>query len=128
MSTAEKINILDALSFQIERAKEEERKAREDRIKYEKKLLDALNSQKIEGSETTNTDYYKITTKFSITRSLDKDAIKKLTQQQFEKCFKYEPKLVLSDYRKLSNEDKVSIADCITEKPSKPSITVERLQ
>lgn len=131
-STERAIN-LDQLAYALEQAKADEERARGARIAAETALLDAIGVEG-EGSKTHKTDFYKITTKASINRSIDRAAFEQVQANAparvVESVFRLKPELNLSAYKELQKLDPATfaiVATCVTEKPGKPSVSIERI-
>lgn len=125
---------IDELAFALELAKAGEERARNARIAAELALLDAIGAPENEGTHTEITDFYKISIKQAINRTIDKDALEQVQANApdavVRSVFRYKPELNLSAYRELQKLDPATfaiVAICVTEKPSKPSVSIERI-
>lgn len=117
---------IDELAYKLELAKKLEASAKLDRIKAEENLISALSIKKDEGTVSKSTDYYNVSLKFSLSRTLDDEKVYQLSDEHFDLCFKNKPSLILKEYRSLSDDELLIISDCITEKPAKVSVSVSR--
>lgn len=124
---------LDQLAYTLEQAKAEEERARGARIAAETALLDAIGVEG-EGSKTHKTSYYKITAKSAINRTIDRAVFEQVQanapDRVIESVFRLKPELNLSAYKELQKLDPAMfaiVATCVTEKPGKPSVSIERI-
>lgn len=124
---------LDQLAYALEQAKADEERARGARIDAEKALLDAIGVEG-EGSKTHKTSYYKITVKAAINRTIDRAVFEQVQanapDRVVESVFRLKPELNLSAYKELQKLDPATfaiVATCVTEKPGKPSVSIERI-
>jgi phage baseplate assembly protein W len=125
---------LDDLLYQWALTKKAERDAAKARVDVEEQIL-ALVGSKPEGSETHETEYYRITVTGNVRRSVDAAALaavqSEIPQAIFDRVFKYEPKLDLREMRYVQNNEPgiySTIAQAITAKPGKPTIKVEEVR
>lgn len=82
----------------------------------------------IEGSKTTSGSLYKVTVNSPISRRIDKKAIAKAgLDSDIAKAFDYEPKLNLSNYRAMLQDDKLALklSDFVTESQGKQSVKID---
>ncbi len=105
-------------------AKAKEAAAKAERLKVEKELLEVANPTKLEGTETTATDGFKISVTSKLTRKLDIDAYASLELPENMQFVDYTPKINLKNLRMLERIDPNLVAKCVTVKPAKPSIKV----
>lgn len=129
----ERAKTIDELAYDYEMAKQA--------VAYAKTQLDAAEAAlvaavpcELEGSLTTEGDYYRVVTTGRLIRTID---VKKLDEIRalvpaaiFSRVFKFSPELSVRDYRFVENNEpeifKV-IAEAVTAKPGKTGLKVERL-
>lgn len=108
-------------------AKEDERKAIEHRRALDKMIVDMMPKQD-EGSVTENTGDYKITATYKLDRKIDTTALQldwaKLPAKATE-AIKWKADLSVTQFRGLSEQDKLSLSPYITTKPASTSVSVE---
>lgn len=124
---------IDELAYDYEMAKQAVAYAKTQLDQAEAALVAAVPCE-LEGSLTTESDFYKITTTGKLTRTLDE---KKLAEVQaavptgvYERVIRYKPELSIRDYRYLENNEPEFfrvLAEAVTTKPAKTSVKVERL-
>lgn len=124
---------LDELAYDYETAKQGVEFARQQLDDAERALLASVPVE-LEGSTTTATEFYKITTTGKLTRTLDPDALAQVRvvvpDAVFLRVIRFKPELSLRDYRYLEANEPAfyrAFADCITTKPAKTAIKVERV-
>ena len=115
-------------------AKNTERCATEARIRAELELL-ALCPAKPEGSMTTRTDGYKVTTTGVVNRSVDQAALaairSAIPEALFDQAVRYKPELITAGVRNLQLNEPATyavLAQAFTAKPGKTSVVVERVE
>jgi len=120
---------LDELATLWRQTKAAEEQHRKDRVGLEEAMLHIV-SAKEEGSETTKTDHYKITTTARMIRSMDWkkwDTVKDSVAENLRPV-KMKPELDVTGCKYLAdNEPDVwrVVAQCITTKPGKVGFKVE---
>lgn len=127
-------NQLDELAYQLEVARAAEAAARDHRIACEEAIIAAVGVRD-EGSQTTKTAFYKVTTKGSLLRSLDEKAWREIRDQVpdaiADQVVTYKPSLSAAGVKFIElNEPQLYrlIARAITVKPGKAAVSVERNQ
>jgi hypothetical protein len=124
---------IDRLALDLELAKEEETKARNTRLAAEDALIAAIGL-KDEGTNTTKTDWYKVSVTQSLDRKLMPDFAERLDALDpaiFCTLIKMKPEVSVSELKRLAtaNPDAYRLAcSAIVTKPSKPSVKVERIE
>jgi hypothetical protein len=127
------MNNLDQLAYALEMAKQHENEARNTRLAAEDALIAAIGL-KDEGTQTTKTDWYKVSVTQSLTRSLTPDFAERLDALDpaiFCTLIKMKPEVSVSELKRLAtaNPDAYRLAcSAIVTKPSKPSVKVERIE
>lgn len=138
-ATATNVHRLPALlEYAAERliqAKAAEQVANHARLVAELEVLDLLGELDGEGTTKFEAGNYKLTIRTSMTRTVDKDVLAQVAPNIPEaiakRVFRWKPELDLKELRYLqSNEVELYglIAQAITMKSAKPSITVERAE
>lgn len=138
-ATATNVHRLPALlEYAAERliqAKAAEQVANHARLVAELEVLDLLGELDGEGTTKFEAGDYKLTVRTSMTRTVDKDVLAQVAPNIPEaiakRVFRWKPELDLKELRYLqSNEVDLYgiVAQAITMKPAKPSITVERAE
>lgn len=82
----------------------------------------------VEGSKTTSGSLYKVTVNSPISRRIDKKAIaKKGLDSDIAQAFEYEPKLNLSNYRAMLQDEKLALklSDFVSESQGKQSVKID---
>lgn len=82
----------------------------------------------IEGSKTTTGTLYKVTVNSPISRRIDKKAIKASgLSDDIASAFEYEPKLNLSNYRAMLQDEKLALklSDFVTESQGKQLVKID---
>lgn len=97
----------------------------------EAELADLVGSKE-EGSMSGSFGDYRVVTTARLNRSLVKnvgvcDVAKVIGDEAAAKLFKVRHELVVSEYRKLTPQQRYGLAPLITAKPSKLSVKVERI-
>ena len=130
---AQRAKTIDELAYEYEVAKQGVAFAKAQLDKAEAELLASVPAE-LEGSLTTESDFYKVTTTGKLTRTLDEAKLAQvqsvLPQGIFERCIRYKPELSIRDYRYLENNEPEFfrvLAEAVTTKPAKTSVKVERL-
>ncbi len=124
----------NALSY----AKAREKIETEARLRAESGLLELLRHCETiptEGTVTTTHGQFKIAVRCSINRTIDRDALCQIAptvpEEVAKRLFRWKPELDLKELRYLeSNEPAIYalVAQAITAKPAKPSISVEAVE
>lgn len=116
-------------------AKAAEQQAQQARLVAELEVLDLLGEIDGEGTTKFEAGNYKLTVRTSMNRTVDKDELARIAPQVPEaiakRLFRWKPELDLKELRFVqSNEPELYglIAQAITMKSAKPSITVERVE
>lgn len=116
-------------------AKAAEQAAQQRRLVAELEVLDLLGEINGEGTTHVEDGNYKLTIRTSMTRTVDKDVLAQVAPNIPEaiakRLFRWKPELDLKELRYLqSNEVELYgiVAQAISMKPAKPSITVERAE
>lgn len=124
---------LERAAERLLKAKAAEQAAQQLRLVAELEVLDLLGEIEAEGTTHVEDGAFKITVRCSMNRTVDKEMLKEIAPRIPEaigkRLFKWEPKLDLKELRYIqSNEIELYgvIAQAITMKSAKPSITVER--
>ena len=139
MTTATNVHRLPTLlEYAAERliqAKAAEQVANHARLVAELEVLDLLGELDGEGTTKFEAGDYKLTVRTSMTRNVDRDVLCQIAPNIPEaiakRVFRWKPELDLKELRYLqSNEVELYglIAQAITMKSAKPSITVERTE
>ena len=87
---------------------------------------------KDEGTQSFNTDNYKISTTGKINRTVDAKKVEEIAQQLpeplYNRLFKFKPSLDLKEYRYIENNEpqyhKI-VSRAVTAKPAKPTLKIE---
>ena len=128
-----KTKSLDELAYDLEVAKSALTIAKQQVEDAEAALLEAVPTP-LEGSETSETQFYKITTTGKLNRALDAERLPavqgRIPAAIFDRVIKFKPELSLRDLRfvEANEPDLYAIfAEAITTKPAKTAVKVERL-
>ena len=111
-------------------AKEDERKAIEQRRNLDKMLVEML-PKKDEGSVTEKDGQYKITASFKMDRKVDADKLAEIwgyLDEHAQKAFKWKADVSVSELRKVQEfepDTYAKLAEVITTKPASTSVSVE---
>lgn len=135
MTTQTEMAALEGACLELEVAKEMEAQATATRIHAEQRLLALGVALRPEGSVTTIIRDWKIVTTGRVNRNIDDavlDAIRAdVPSALFDRAIRYKPSLVLDGLRYLQNNEPDTyavLAQAITAKPGKPSVTIERVE
>ena len=127
--------LLEYAAERLIQAKAAEQQANHARLVAELEVLDLLGELDGEGTTKFEAGDYKLTVRTSMTRNVDKDVLAQIAPNIPEaiakRVFRWKPELDLRELRYVqSNEIELYglIAQAITMKPAKPSITVERAE
>lgn len=132
MSAQPKTPNLDELAYLLEQAKDKENAAKAQRIDLENQIASLL-SHPPEGSKTHTGDWYKVTVKGAINRTVDKAGLTENTtipQAIKDKVFNWKPSINLSGYRYVQNNEPElfnQISEYVTSKPGKTAVTIKRI-
>lgn len=125
---------IDRAALRLLALKDQEAQAKAAREKAEAELL-ALVDKRDEGTVRADTDMHKIAVRYALTRSVDGEKLAQVAPQIPEaigkRLLRWKPELVTSEVRYIeANEPEIYalVAQAITVKPSKPSITVEAIE
>lgn len=125
---------IDRAAIRLLALKDQEAQAKAAREKAEQDLL-ALVDKRDEGTVRADTDMHKIAVRFTLTRSVDGEKLAQVAPQIPEaigkRLLRWKPELVTSEVRYIeANEPEIYalVAQAITVKPSKPSITIEAIE
>lgn len=124
---------LDIAAQNLRECKVTEDAARRARIAAEEAVL-AIAGCKSEGSTTTKTAFFKVTTTGKLTRSIEPDtweAVKsEIPEAIRDRLVRYKPDLVLSELRYIESDEPeiyAVFAQALTIKPAKASVSVDVL-
>jgi len=124
---------IDRAALRLLALKDQEVQAKAAREKAETELL-ALVDKRDEGTVRADTDMHKIAVRYALTRSVDSEKLSEVAPQIPEaigkRLLRWKPELVTTEVRYIeANEPEIYalIAQAITIKPSKPSITIEAI-
>lgn len=127
------MNAFDAAAAALEAAKIEEAKATAKRLDAEQMML-ALMPARDEGSASERGLHYRVTVRYGVNRSVDVAALESARHQiaapLFEQAIGYKPEIRLAGLRYLQNNEPevyAILAQAITAKPAKPSVSIERV-
>lgn len=124
---------LDIAAYELLKAKDSEHQARQYRLACEQRVLDLLGCKE-EGSQSTKTAWYKVTTTGILDRALVDDYGTKLDElppEIFNALIKFKPTIDVRALKALAsaNQDAYRIAcRAVVTKPAKPSVKIERLE
>lgn len=127
---------IDELAERLEAARAALKLEQQRILNLEAELLQILGN-KLEGSETTVTQKYKVTTTGRVTRKLDADGVRELHETGeipraiYERLFSWEPKLNLREFRFIEHNEPdhyKTLSKFVTTKPAKASIALKRLK
>lgn len=127
-------SLLESAAKRLIQAKAAEQQANNARLTAELEVLDLLGELEAEGTTKFEAGNYKLTVRTSMNRAVDKDELAliapNIPEAIAKRVFRWKPELDLKELRYLqSNEVELYglIAQAITMKSAKPSITVERV-
>ena len=124
---------IDQLAYALEMAKQHENEARDNRLRAEDALIQAIGL-KDEGTQTAKTDWYKVSVTQSLTRSLTPDFAERLDALDpaiFCAVIRNKPEVNVSALKQLAtaNPDAYRlVCSAVVTKPAKPSVKVERIE
>ena len=107
--------------------KKREDEARRQRLEFEAEIF-TLVPHKLEGTETTTEDGYKIVITTKLTRKLDYDAYQALDLPDNLSFVKFKPEIDLKRLRAIEMVDPAIVAKCVTSTLAKPSIKIEEVE
>lgn len=120
-----KLNEFYELQKQLKEIKEKEKKLR----LY---LLETVfASSPLEGTETRFKDDIKIKASFKLNYKLDiesYDAVKSLLTEEEKECIVWKPAIHLPSYRKLNDDDRVTLDECVVVTEALPSLKIEYVE
>lgn len=127
----EKESDLDTLSAAWMNAKKAEKKANEERVQIEEKII-ALIGSKEEGSTTAKTDFFKVTTTGALDRKIDDDRalFEELPEEFAKRLLKWKADLSITELRYLQNNEPAIykiVEKHLTTKPRKVGVKVEAI-
>jgi hypothetical protein len=124
---------IEHLAARIAELKAEEQQANAMRIEAEKQLLAKLGELDAEGTSKFEAGQYQITVRCSVTRAVDREALERIAAQIPEaiakRLFRWKPELDTRELRYVQNNEVELygvLAQAITTKAAKPSISIER--
>lgn len=124
---------LDLASWELMTAKQAEEAARLHRIACEEQVI-TLVGLKPEGTQTVKTDYFKVATVQSLTRSLTPDGEALIEAEGipiFDQVVRYRPEVSVSGLKALATANPAAYArviKAIVTKPGKPAVKVEPIE
>lgn len=130
----ERAKTIDELAYDYEMAKQALAYAKGQLDDAEAALVAAVPCE-LEGSLTTESDYYRITTVGKLNRTLDAGKLEALRAvipaAIYDRVIRFKPDLSLRDYKYLENNEPAyfaAFAEAVTTKPAKTSVKVERIE
>lgn len=122
---AEMLNRWYTVNEQLTKLKKEE-------LSLRRELFAAAFSDPKEGSKENKlplADGFILQGDYKINRTVDPAVVSTLAKMPnvaplVERLINYKPTLILSEWRKLSDEDRILVADMVTEKPGTPALKV----
>ncbi|MEG3640654.1 DUF7173 family protein [Magnetococcus sp. PR-3] len=122
---------LDQALFELQEAKNVEKVAKDAVLAAEQRVID-LAGVKEEGSQTTKSTYYKVTTTGNVRRSVDREAWDKIKDQLPENVTPFTTKVEVNRTKlnalKDHNPELYTLAaGCVTSKQGKSSVKFEAL-
>lgn len=134
-SISRKAPSIEALAERIEFHKAQEQNANRQRLEAEKQLLAALGEIDAEGTTNVEAGSYKVTIRCTVNRAFDHDVLKRvrraLPEEIDRRLIRWKPEVDLKELRYLQNNEVELygvVAQAITMKPAKPSISIERVE
>lgn len=127
---------LSILCRDLAAAKEHEAAATKTRRAIEADIVTAMDGTlPEEGSAKADTDFFRVTVTQSIRRTVDADKLASMAdcipEAVGKRLFTWKPSVVLRELRYIqSNEPAIyqAVAQCITAKPGKPAVKLERIE
>ena len=138
MNTAPNIrtipSLLERAAEALIQARAAEIEANQRRLEAERDVLHLLGEIEVEGTHKSSAGAYTVTVRSSMNRTLDRDVLVQIApqipEQIAKRLFRWKPELELRELRYIQdNEPELYgiVAQAITMKPAKPSISVERV-
>ena len=128
------VSRLDQLAFELEKAKEAEKQARNQRIEIEQQICEQVGVKK-EGTHSQQGQYYKVTTSAGFTRTLDptkwEEVKSNLPQSVAESLVRTKTELNTSQFKTLQEIDPATYAiaaEAVTTKPKKVAVSFKRIE
>lgn len=128
-------SLLERAAEALIQAKAAEQIATQRRLEAERDVLHLLGEISAEGTHKSSAGAYTVTVRSSMTRTIDRDVLVQIAPQIPEaigkRLFRWKPELDLRELRYVQdNEPELYgiVAQAITMKPAKPSISVERME
>lgn len=123
---------LDEVAYDLEVTNAKIKELEGTKALLELSLIDLIG-KKDEGTTTSKSKFYKASTVGKVNRSFDstflfKDLVAVLGVEKATSLAKPKYSLSLTEYRELSDEDKLAVSRFITSKPAKTSVKVERVE
>lgn len=118
--------MLSDLCSEWQEAKAAELAARDKRVNIETQILELVPS-KLEGTETTTRDGYKVAVTTKLTRKLDIEAYQALSLPTNLAFVTYKPEIDLKKLHAVELVDPALVALCVTSSPAKPSLKIEEV-
>lgn len=125
---------IDEAAAELALAKREETEARAARIAAEEALLAMLEARE-EGTVSAKGEAWKVSVRYAMNRSVDAAALSAIRDQVppalLEQAIEYAPKIKLPGLRYLRNNEPDTyrvLAQAITAKPAKPSVSIEPIE
>lgn len=125
---------IDEVAGALAAAKQAENEARTARIAAEESLL-ALLDTRDEGTVSARGDAWKVTARYGINRTVDAAALEAVRaavpREMFEQVIEYKPAIKLPGLRYMRNNEPQTyavLAQAITAKPAKPSVSIEAIE
>lgn len=98
---------------------------------YRNEIARRLNSE-LEGTVThKDIPGYKVTVTNKLTRRIEEDSFNAAVEDNpewLDDLISFAPKLSLSEYRRLDDDERAAIDQCLVIKPAAPSVKIEELQ
>ncbi|NCC41565.1 MAG: hypothetical protein EOM21_19525 [Gammaproteobacteria bacterium] len=124
---------LDQAAYELLEAKRREDEARNARLAAEERVIQILGTNGSEGTKRENTNWYKVSTVTSLTRTLHPEWRELLDDddldaETFSRVIKTEPKLSIGELKKVATENPTAyavLARAIISKPAKIAVKVE---
>ena len=120
---------LDKLAVELERRKAAEDAARAERIKAENAIIEAVGLKE-EGTTTTKTDWYRISTVAKLSRAFT-DHADTMPLELYNRITKVKQELDPVRLKALATEDPKAYQEAIKHiqtKPTKPAVKIERIE
>lgn len=128
------MNSIDEAATALAAAKHTENQARTARVAAEEALLAMLEARD-EGTVSARGDAWKVTARYGINRTVDAAALEAVRAavpcDLFEQVIEYKPAIKLPGLRYMRNNEPQTyavLAQAITAKPAKPSVSIEAIE